>query len=281
MTRSFNVSGRVAVITGAGSGIGRGIAVSLARRGCHLALADIDMKGLQETETLIGHPVRVTLHQLDVADRKAVEALPAAVKDLHSRADIVVNNAGVAMGGTFEEATAEEFDWLININFNGVVSMTRAFLPLLKASDDARIVNVSSVFGLIAPPEHAAYCASKFAVRGFSESLRKELEIAGSQIGVTVVHPGGVRTSIARNARPASGQDRSEEWKRDRFEKFLRLAPEKAGEIIVDGIAARRKRILVGSDAKMVSVLERLMPISYWTVLNRLNGSPKHPPVTN
>ena len=196
----MNLKSRVAVVTGAASGIGRAIAVSLAGRGCALAVADIDEEGLAETKRLAsGADAKISLHRLDVADRKAVAAFPGAVFELHGRADLLVNNAGVALGGTFEQVSEGDFEWLFEINFWGVVRMTRAFLPLLKASDDARIVNLSSVFGLIAPAGQTAYAASKFAVRGFSNALMLELE--PSPVAVTVVHPGGVATAIADRSR--------------------------------------------------------------------------------
>ena len=205
----MRLAGRTAVITGAANGIGRAIAVSLARRGCHLALADIDEAGMAGTAELIQESgVRVSRHRLDVADRVAVAEFPDIVAAEHGGVDVLVNNAGVAVGGTFEQVSDEDFEWLFEINFWGVVRMTRAFLPLLRASDDARVVNLSSIYGVIAPPEQTAYSASKFAVRGFSEALRHELE--GSGIGVTVVHPGGVATSIAENARIPAGATEEE-----------------------------------------------------------------------
>lgn len=261
--------GRVAVVTGAAGGIGRAIARSLAARGCHLAIADVDEAGLAETQSLAAASgLTVTRHRLDVTDAAAVADLPGAVVAAHGRTDILVNNAGVALGGTFEQVSDADFEWVVNVNFWGVVRMTRAFLPLLHASDDARLVNLSSLFGLVAPPGQAAYCASKFAVRGFSESLRKEL--AGTRIGVTVVHPGGVATGIARNARRpvgANAVDVAQEEKR--FQRLLRMPPEQAGEIIVSGVERRRERILVGSDAKAAALIERLMPVSYWKLLGR------------
>lgn len=173
------------------------------------------------------------------------------------------------MGGTFEQVSDEDFEWLFEINFWGVVRMTRAFLPLLRASEDARIVNLSSVYGLIAPPEQVAYAASKFAVRGFSEALRHELE--GSNIGVTVVHPGGVATSIAEKARiPAGVSEEEIEQRLKKYRKLLRLPPEVAGETIVRGIERRQARILIGSDAKTISLIARLLPVSYWKLLARL-----------
>ena len=263
----MNLKDRVAVITGAGSGIGRATALSLARRGCHLALADIDEGGLAQTQVQVAVAgVRATTHNLDVADREAVAALPARVRAAHGRVDLLINNAGVALGGTFEQVSEADFDWLMEINFHAVVRMTRAFLPQLLSSDDARIVNVSSVFGLISPPGQCAYCASKFAVRGFSNALRHEL--TGTRVGVSVVHPGGVATAIARNARVSHAASAEEVRRRlGLAEKLLRMPPEQAGEIIVRGVEKRRARILVGRDAHIISLLERLLPVSYWRVL--------------
>ena len=263
---------RTAVITGAASGIGRAIAVSLARRGCNLALADIDEAGMAGTAELTRqYSVRASCHLLDVADRAAVAQFPDIVAAEHRGVDVLVNNAGVAVGGTFEQVADEDFEWLFEINFWGVVRMTRAFLPLLKASDDARIVNLSSIYGVIAPPEQAAYAASKFAVRGFSESLRHELE--GSRVAVTVVHPGGVATSIAEKARIPAGISEEEIARRHaRYRKLLRMPPEIAGETIVRGIERRQPRILVGSDAKVISLVARLLPATYWKLLSRQVG---------
>lgn len=182
----------------------------------------------------------------------------------------MVNNAGVALSGTFGQLTEAEFDWLLEINLQGVVRMTRAFLPLLERRPQAQIVNLSSVFGLIAPPGQSAYAAAKFAVRGSSESLRHELQAAKSQVGVSVVHPGGVRTGIAANARTAAAVDAAEAAKQQtHFQKVLRLDAEQAGEIIVRGMERRRPRILVGKDASLVAVIERLMPLGYWRVIGR------------
>ena len=266
----MRLAGRTAVITGAASGIGRAIAVSLARRGCNLALADIDELGLTNTAEMLDG-IRVSRHRLDVADRLAVAGFPDVVAAEYGGVDVLVNNAGVAVGGTFEQVSDEDFEWLFEINFWGVVRMTRAFLPLLRASEDARVVNISSVYGLIAPPEQAAYAASKFAVRGFSEALRHELE--GSSVGVSVVHPGGVATSIAEKARVPAGTTEEEIARRHaKYRKLLRLPPEVAGETIVRGIERRDSRILVGSDAKVISTIARLWPVRYWQVLVRRMG---------
>jgi NAD(P)-dependent dehydrogenase (short-subunit alcohol dehydrogenase family) len=286
MTTKMNVANRTAVLTGAASGIGRAIAVSLARRGCHLALADVNDAGLSETARLAqaarterpnshasATAVRITQHHLDVADGRAVAAFPQAVLAAHPGVDILINNAGVALGGTFEVVTEENFEWLFAINFWGVVRMTRAFLPLLQKSDDARLVNLSSIFGLISPPGQTAYSASKFAVRGFSNSLRHELE--GSHVGVTVVHPGGVATSIADNARVPKDMSPEEIARRKvQAKKGLRMPPAEAGEIIVKGIERRSPRVLVGNDAKLLSLVERLAPKSYFRVLGRLFPKP-------
>jgi short-subunit dehydrogenase len=263
----MRLEGRTAVITGAAGGIGRAIALSLARRNCDLALADVDESGTAETATLArDYGVFVTQHRIDVADRLAVAEFPDIVAAEHGGVDILVNNAGVAVGGTFEQVSEEDFEWLFQINFWGVVRMTRAFMPLLRTSDDARVVNLSSVYGLVAPPEQVAYSASKFAVRGFSEALRHELE--GSSVGVTVVHPGGVNTSIAEKARVPAGITEEEiARRRERYRKLLTMPPEIAGETIVRGIERRQSRVLVGSDAKVIALFARLLPVSYWKLL--------------
>jgi NAD(P)-dependent dehydrogenase (short-subunit alcohol dehydrogenase family) len=265
----LELKNRTAVVTGAASGIGRAIAASLARRFCHLALADIDDGGLADTATELAAPgLRISRHHLDVGDRDAVAGFPERVAAEHGGVDVLVNNAGVALAGTFEQVAEADFEWLFGINFWGVVRMTRAFLPVLHRSAEAHIVNISSVYGLIAPPGNTAYSASKFAVRGFSESLRHELR--KTNIGVSVVHPGGVATSIVRSARmPKTNSPEEDEARRKSFEAILTLPPAVAGETIVRGVERRQPRILVGSDAKMIAVLERLMPVNYWNVLGR------------
>jgi NAD(P)-dependent dehydrogenase (short-subunit alcohol dehydrogenase family) len=282
MTSAMHLENRTAVITGAASGIGRAIAVSLARRGCNLALADVNDAGLSETarmaqlahtnpinQSALRSALRISQHHLDVADRRAVAAFPQAVIAAHPGVDILINNAGVAVGGTFEAVSEEDFEWLFEINFWGVVRMTRAFLPLLRKSDDARVVNLSSVYGLISPPGETSYSASKFAVRGFSNSLRHEL--ADSKVGVTVVHPGGIATSIADNARVPKDMPPEEIARRRALaKKALTMPPAAAGEIIVRGIERRSPRVLVGNDAKFLALLERLAPISYWKIFMRL-----------
>jgi NAD(P)-dependent dehydrogenase (short-subunit alcohol dehydrogenase family) len=270
----MNLAGKTAVVTGAASGIGRAIAVSFSRRGCHLALADVNAAGLAETAALASVAgasaagLRISTHRLDVADRQAIADFPAAITAVHPGVDILVNNAGVALGGSFEQTEEADFEWLFDINFWGVVRMTRAFLPLLKASAEARLVNLSSLFGLIAPPGQAAYSASKFAVRGFSEALRHEL--AGTRVGVTTVHPGGIATAIAKSARMSPAISPAEQAKSlKRFQHLLKMPPDRAAEIITQGIERGRPRIIVGSDAKIAATIERLMPVSYWKVIGR------------
>ena len=270
MNTRMKLENRTAVVTGAASGIGRALAGALARRHCHLALADINDAGLQQTAELVAAPgLCVSCHRLDVADADAVVDFPKVVQASHSGVDLLFNNAGVALGGTFEQISDADFQWLFGINFWGVVRMTRAFLPLLKASDDARIVNLSSVFGLMGPPGQTAYAASKFAVRGFSEALQREL--VGSRVGVTIVHPGGVATAIADSARVPAGVS-AEEVARGRAaaRKLLKLPPEVAGETIVQGVERRKARVLVGTDAKFIAMLVRLAPVSYWRLLERI-----------
>ena len=267
MSRRMQLQGRTALITGAGSGIGRAVALSLARRGCNLALADINEAGLAETAGQIGTGVRITSHRLDVSDPAAVDACPKAVLAAHGGLDLLVNNAGVALGGTFEQVAARDFEWLFSINFWGVVRMTRAFLPILRASSDARLVNLSSIFGIIAPPGQTAYVASKFAVRGFSESLRHELK--GSSVGVTVVHPGGVATSIARSARlPDGARPQDLEGRLKAIEAKLTLSPQVAGERIVCAAERRRPRVIVGLDARIAVAAERIAPVSHMALLS-------------
>lgn len=268
VSRRMRLAGRTAVVTGAGSGIGRATAQLLVARGCSVAIADVHEARLRETAALLTEEqqVRVSVHPLDVSDRSAVQALPEAVRAAHGGADLLFNNAGVGLGGLYEQVTDEDVAWVMNVNFWGVVWMTRAFLPMLRASDDARLVNVSSVFGLVAPAANVAYSASKFAVRGFTEALRHELE--GTRVGVSVVHPGGIATNIANDARVPEGVSPEEvERKRQFSNKRLRMPPARAAEIIVRGVERRKSRILVGWDAYAISALARLMPERYWSVL--------------
>ena len=200
------LAGTVAVVTGAASGIGRALALRLAQEGCMLALGDVDAAGLAESAAAIRKiGVRVSTHQVDVSDAAAMEAFRDAVLREHERVALLVNNAGVAMIGSAAELSLDDIAWLMGINFWGVVHGVKLFLPVLQQQYDAHIVNLSSIFGIVAPPGQAAYAASKFAVRGFSEALRHELAITGSTVKVSVVHPGGIATPIAANARAAAG----------------------------------------------------------------------------
>ncbi len=269
---TMHLAGRTALVTGAAGGIGRAVALSLAKRHARLALADRDTTGLAETVALCQAAGAEAIgYALDVADAAAVADLPARILADFASVAVLVNNAGVALQGRFEDISLDDFEWLFSINFWGVVRMTRAFLPLLHREPDAQLVNLSSLFGLIAPPGQAAYSASKFAVRGFSEALRKEL--AGSSVGVTVVHPGGVATRIAKDARRTTAID-AETTRREaeRFDKLLRLPPETAGEMIVAAIEQRTPRLLIGRDARIAALVERILPVAYWKVLGRGAG---------
>ncbi len=257
------------MVTGAGSGIGRALAEQLAAAGSALALADVDEAGLRQTvQSLAKNSALVTTHVVDVAKEESVEAFAADVNTRHGRATLLINNAGVALLGDFEEVSLDDFRWLMDINFWGAVYGVKYFLPLLKREPRAHVVNLSSVFGIIAPAGQAAYSASKFAVRGFTEALRHELE--GSNVSVSCVHPGGIRTAIARSARlgeatPATRQEESIA----RFERLARTSPEKAAAVILRGVERREPRILIGLDAHQIDFLQRLRPSTYWKVLAR------------
>jgi NAD(P)-dependent dehydrogenase (short-subunit alcohol dehydrogenase family) len=260
----------VAVVTGAGSGIGRALAQQLAAEGWALALADVDEEGLLETaQSLERKSAAVTTHVVDVAEEASVSAFAEDVGRRHGRVTLLINNAGVALEGTFEEISLDDFRWLMNINFWGVVYGVKYFLPLLKREQRAHIVNISSVFGLIAPPGQSAYSASKFAVRGFTECLRHEL--AGTVVRVSCVHPAGIRTAIARRARIGAGVARTGlEEKISKFEHLFRTPPEEAAARILRGVERSEPRILIGSDAYKIDILQRLRPTAYWKVLTRL-----------
>jgi NAD(P)-dependent dehydrogenase (short-subunit alcohol dehydrogenase family) len=254
-----NLNNAVAVVTGAGSGIGRALAQELASRGALLALADKNTANLEETRKLLGS-AQVKTYPLDVSDAAAVEAFARSVEQDFGRASLLINNAGVALYGNFAELTLEEFEWLIRINFFGVVYGCKFFLPILLRQPEAHIVNISSVFGLIGPAGQSAYAASKFAVRGFTQSLRQELR--ETNIAVTCVHPGGVRTSIANNARPGAAT-RQEEWavRRELFNTSVRTTPQKAAQVILHGVLRNKGRVLIGGDAYYFDLLHRLMPV--------------------
>ncbi len=266
-------AGKLCVVTGAGSGIGRALSRALASRGARLALSDINEEGLAETVSLIGAPASNSIRadRLDVADANDIEAYAASVKESLGDADYVFNVAGMTRLGDFAETSLENFEKVMNVNFWGVVRMTKAFLPQLLATGGG-VVNISSLFGLIGFRGQTHYSASKFAVRGFSETLALELEEKG--VAVTSVHPGGVATNIVRNA----GLDGLPEGVPDKaafdaaFDKLAITPAEKAAEIILDGAAKRKRRVIVGSDAKFVSAIQRLFPQSYAKILKRLRG---------
>ncbi len=260
-----NLRDKVAVITGAASGIGRALAINLADEGCHVAIADINRDGLKETAALIGNKkVRTTTHRVDVSKRDQVYKFAESVVKKHGSADIVINNAGAGLGGMLEEVSYEEFEWLMGINFWGVVYGSMAFLPYLKQREEANLVNVSSVHGIFTNPGVGPYCSSKFAVRGFTQVLCQELR--DSSVRVSCVHPGGIKTNIVVNARIAKAHvpEKSPEENQEDFDKFVaRTSSEKAARIIIRGIRKNKSCIMVGRDAHIYSLLTRLFPVTW------------------
>jgi len=258
---------KVAAITGAGSGIGRELAIELGRERCSVALSDVNEEGLQETvDRLRGLGVQVTSQRVDVADREAVHAWADQVVTDHGKANLIFNNAGVALASTVEGMSYGDFEWLMDVNFWGVVHGTKAFLPHLKASGDGHIINLSSVFGLAGIPSQSAYNSAKFAVRGFTESLRQELDMMSCGVSASSVHPGGVKTGIARSSRIDSsirdlGIDDVDS--REKFEKTFITDAGKAARVILDGIRRNQRRILVGPDARVFDWVVRLLPSTY------------------
>ncbi|MCB1659230.1 MAG: SDR family oxidoreductase [Moraxellaceae bacterium] len=262
---------KVAAITGASSGIGRALALNLAKQGCHLALSDVNEKGLAETvDQAKAFGVNVTSQKLDVANKEGVHAWADAVVREHGKVNLIFNNAGVALGSTVEGMSYDELAWVMNINFWGVVYGTKAFLPYLKASGDGHIINISSIFGICAQPTQSAYNASKFAVRGFTEALRQELDIENAPVSVTCVHPGGIKTNIAKAAKmndsikniglnPATSTQN--------FEKLFRTTPEEAANVILKAVQKDARRALIGSDAYVVDAMQRLLPTSYQKIV--------------
>ncbi|MGQ1796055.1 SDR family NAD(P)-dependent oxidoreductase [Kocuria oceani] len=266
----FRFSGATAVLTGAAGGIGEQLAHGLAARGAHLVLVDRDEPGLEGVAGTIRrrHPeVRVRTVVADLAELSALPAVTDRILAEHPRIDLLVNNAGVALGGTFEQVSAEEFDWLMDINFRAPVILTRRLLPALLATPGSHLVNLSSLFGLIAPPGQVAYAASKYAVRGFTEGLRHEL---AGRVGVTVVHPGGVRTRIAESARTPAGAPAEEAAAgREGFAALLSYPAERAAADILEAVERRRGRLLVAPSAVLPDLAARLFPGTYWSVLQR------------
>jgi short-subunit dehydrogenase len=264
--------GRVAAITGAASGIGRALAVELADRGAHLALTDVDEAGLAETVARCeGRNVKVTSRLVDVADRDAVFAWADAVAGEHGQVNLIANNAGVALGASVEAMSHEDFDWLLSINLGGVVHGTQAFLPHLKAAGEGHVVNISSVFGLVAVPTQSAYNAAKFGVRGFTDALRIELDIERCGVSATTVHPGGIKTNIARNARyhESVSLGTGDTDPRTAFDRMALTTPEKAARQILGAVQKNRRRALIGPDAKVIDLLARLPAGVYQSLVVR------------
>jgi len=265
---------KVVAITGAASGIGRATATRLARMGAKVAIADINEAELERTRGMCeGAGAEVVATTLDVSDREAVHAWARATREAFGKVNVIVNNAGVALGATVDDLTYEDFEWLMGINFWGVVHGTKAFLPYLRESGDGHVVNVSSLYGLMSMPCSSAYNASKFAVRGFTESLSEELLVEGAPVKVTCVHPGGIDTNIARGGRvTANGAWNlvDSEHSAERFKKLARTSPDDAAAQIVDAIEKGRRRLLIGMDARIFDTVQRVLPARYQSLVVRL-----------
>lgn len=273
-----NLSGKTAVVTGGGSGIGRALAVALARQGCKVALLDVDRVGLEESVAAVPD-ADVSSHLCDVSDEAAVRDAAGAVTERFGGVHLVVNNAGVAHAGRpFWELPAEDFRRVLDVNFWGVVHGSRAFLPYLMAQPEAVLVNVSSLFGLLGVTRQSAYCASKFAVRGFTESLRMELRESAPHVRAVTVHPGGVKTAIARNSLPAGQSSDLHREEVRAFEQLARTSAPDAARQIVAGVQNGRSRVLVGTDAKLLDVLARSLPQGYTSLLLRQLMKASGPP---
>ncbi len=263
-----DLNNKVAVVTGAGSGIGRSLAKSLAARGCRLALSDVNETGLAETVSELGG-ADVKTYKLDVSDRDAIYAHAEQVAKDFGQVNLVINNAGVALSASVSEMSDDDFKWVMDIDFWGVAHGTRAFLPHLIASGDGHVVNISSVFGLISVPKQSAYNAAKFAVRGFTEALRQEMKLENQPVAVSCVHPGGIRTNIANAAR--MGKSENADAQRKGFDKLARTTPDKAAEIIIKGILRDESRILVGPDAWGIDAINRLLGSAYQPLVERFS----------
>jgi short-subunit dehydrogenase len=270
------IPGAAVAVTGAASGIGRALAIELAARGADLALADRDEAGLQSVAAEIakgsaqtGSTRKVSLHRVDIGDSEAVTAFARVAIAAHPALNIVINNAGVALLGQFHEIDQAQMEWLFNINFWGAVHATRAFLPHLASQPASHIVNLSSIFGIVAPPGQTAYSAAKFAVRGFSEALRHELQMAKSPIRLSVVHPGGIKTNIVRNSRAGTGVTDNERRVQsiERFDAIAQTSAKDAALRIIKGIEKNEPRILIGGDARFMDILQRFRPATYWNVM--------------
>ncbi|SDD20911.1 SDR family NAD(P)-dependent oxidoreductase [Actinokineospora iranica] len=260
-------TGKVAVVTGAGSGIGRALVLRLLAEGARVAASDIDDAALSETAAIASAGERLRAYRLDVADRDAIYSHADQVVADFGQVDLVVNNAGVALKGSVREMTDDELRWVMDIDFWGVVHGSRAFLPHLVASGDGHLVNVSSVFGLIAVPTQSAYNAAKFAVRGFTEALRQEMVLEGTNVGVSCVHPGGIKTNIARNGRTSNPADAAEFSKS--IDQVAMTSPKAAARTILNGVKRNKARILVGPDAYAIDALPRVLGSLYQPLVIR------------
>jgi len=273
MSGRFEYAGRTALITGAASGIGAALAAGLAERGADLVLADINADGLEA----VAAPLRtagcsVSTFLVDMGDAAAIAKLADDIEAAGTPIHLLINNAGIALGGMFEEVDMSDFERLLDINLYGVIRMTRAFLPRMRAVEEAHIVNISSIFGIVAPAGQAAYSTAKFGVKGFSNVLRHEL--AGSSIGVTTVHPGGVSTNIAASAKPPPGASEAEiAAAAKQTQRLLVMPPAEAARIILNGVARKKPRIFVGRDAHTMMWLERIFPTRYWSLMQKMVGA--------
>ena len=266
-----SIPGATVAVTGAASGIGRALAIELAARGCDLALADRDEGGLQSTAAEIAKAWqrKVTLHRADMGEPEQVAGFAREAVAAHPSLNILINNAGVSLLGLFHEIDQAQMEWLFNINFWGAVHATRGFLPHLAGQPASHIVNVSSIFGIVAPPGQTAYAAAKFAIRGFSEALRHELQMAKSPIRLSVVHPGGIKTNIVRNSRAGTGVTDNERRVQsiERFDAIAQTSAKDAALRIIKGIEKNEPRILIGGDARFMDLLQRFRPATYWNVM--------------
>ena len=268
------LNNKVAAVTGDGSGIGQALAINLAQEGCHLALSDVNKKGLSETlKMLKSFSVKITHQTLDVSDKDAVYAWADKVVEDHGQVNMIFNNAGVALSGTVDALSIEDYKWIMDINFWGVVYGTKAFLPYLEQSGEGHIINISSVFGLTSQPLMSGYNASKFAVRGFTESLRQDLELTNSNVTTTCIHPGGIKTNIAKSARMCKSVEIVTGIKDGNssasFEKFFMHTPDTAAKTILKGVKQKARRVLIGVDAKMLDGMARVLPSGYqWVFTN-------------
>ena len=265
-----NFKNKVAAITGAGSGMGQQLAVLLAKAGCHLSISDVNEKGLAETVELVKpYNVRVTTKKVNVAKQEEMKVWAEETVQNHGSVNMIFNNAGVALGATVEGESYEELEWIVGINFWGVVYGTKEFLPYIKKTGDGHIINTSSLFGLTAQPTQSGYNATKFAVRGFTESLRQELDIENCGVSALCVHPGGIRTNIANDARmndSLRSLGMNPEKSAKAFNKLLRKPAVEASQEILDAVLKNKRRLLIGNDAKTIDIMQRILPTGYQKV---------------